>query len=82
MVEARDWVEIEEGRSAVLRLQGVSGRLDIFVTYLATGAEGKSERRVSLRRIADKMQPRESVLSIWTRVQMPPETVISSASNT
>ena len=66
IVEDRDWIEIEKGRAAVLRLEGEHGRLHIFVVYLASGADCKTQRLQSLQKISQKILPQEDALSVIT----------------
>ena len=53
---------IQDGRIAVLRLNGPSGSLDIWVVYL--DACSHQERLHSLRRIAESYQGQHSTLSV------------------
>ena len=59
-MKADDWLEIDPGRVARLRLRGPEGALDIFVGYLHTGkgAQDRAARRASLRAMAGAIQPR------------------------
>ena len=56
------WEELEEGRVAVLRLGGPSGKLDVFCVYLDT--HSPSNRQNSLRAINNAVSPKEHLLSI------------------
>ena len=70
MAAAPEWVEIQEGEAAVLRLYGKDGNLDIFSTYFPTGSqacngESLKQKREQLReRLADYVQGHSDVLSI------------------
>ena len=62
-----DWVQIEPGRVAVLRLNGKHGSMDIFCTYLATGDSDSAQLRVaSIKNIGNHIRPRGKALSIIT----------------
>lgn len=62
-----DWVEIEPGRVAVLRLSGSNGALDIFCVYLATGEGDLAPVRVaSIIKMGDHIRPRSKVLTVIT----------------
>jgi hypothetical protein len=65
--EDRDWVEIEKGYAACLRLRGPSGALDIFCIYMPTGSGStiytKYRKNIMLN-ISKCICPKEEVLSI------------------
>ena len=65
--EDRDWVEIEKGYAACLRLRGPSGALDIFCIYMPTGSGStiytKYRKNIMLN-ISNCICPKEEVLSI------------------
>ena len=59
----RSWVEICQGRAAVLRLDGPTGSLDIFTVYLHSG-QRQNARMEIVRDIAAAMRPASQALSI------------------
>ena len=63
-VEAAEWVEVEAGRSAVLRLRGPKGGLDLVVVYLASGEGASQERTASLRRLSAALSAKQHVLTV------------------
>ena len=75
---AESWVEIQQGRAAMLKLRGAKGALDIVGAYFQTGTvqsddarEGKEESRSLTRQrselraaIARNLSPRSEVLTV------------------
>jgi len=57
------WVELEVGRTAVLRLSGERGELDIFCGYL--DASSSCCRQNSMKIVSNAVRCREKVLSVF-----------------
>ena len=64
------WIHIQKGEAAVLRLSGPSGDLDLFVSYFPTGNQRNedsslSDLRFSLRaKLAEMVRPPSQALSL------------------
>ena len=63
-IRKEDWEEVQPGRIAILHLKGEHGKLDIVVVYMPTGEDAKAERKVSISKLSNKMQPHNEILTI------------------
>ena len=66
-VRETDWIQIEQGRLACLRLQGPEGKLDLWTAYLPTGdtpQKDKTARDNTRRLLSSHLSPTCSTLSI------------------
>lgn len=62
-VAEQDFTEIEQGRVAVLRLDGPQGSLDVFSIYMPTGAAKEERARIRLQ-LARHIRPQDRALSV------------------
>ena len=60
-------MEIEPGRTAILRLQGPQGCLDIICLYWATGEGAKAARKSSMEKAAASASNPSQALTVMTR---------------
>ena len=63
-VDESSWRVVVPGRVRQLRLRGENGGLDLYVIYIPTGSEAKTQRTEIVETIISQLAPRERVLSL------------------
>ncbi len=66
LVSEADWIEVEPGRAAILRLNGPSGSIDLAVVQLATG-DASRDRVLTMERLAGQLRPPDSSLTVHSK---------------
>ena len=63
-VRDEDWVQVEPGRTALLRLRGPAVAMDLICVYWATGVGTRGMRKESMTKLAETLSPSSSVLAV------------------